>query len=273
MSCISILLASFTLLNIVKSADGYSRSYSENYVVVGKAFTREEANDYCIDNFGTELADIGSQQQMDELRGLISDSPLVELWIGLNDIDNEGIFVWENDNTYDYTKWRVQEPSGNGNCVFLNPDGEWVNKECDDSYWLRFFACNRHSIATSDNYIYVTDKWVNHRDAKEYCDNTFGNGLATILSPSNQEEIELLISSKFESGRIVYTGLNDEGTSDIYYWNEQNNFGGYTNWACNEPSDPDVENCMVIAQMFDYKWYGSRCWVPHDFICNKPLQE
>ncbi len=47
----------------------------------------------------------------------------INYWIGLTNLANEGVFVWQTDFTEaDYTNWREGEPNGDegaGDCVHL----------------------------------------------------------------------------------------------------------------------------------------------------------
>ena len=47
-------------------------------------------------------------------------------WIGLNDIQTEGTFVWVGPST-SYRNWRTSEPSGGirENCVHMVPGRKW----------------------------------------------------------------------------------------------------------------------------------------------------
>ena len=54
-------------------------------------------------------------------------------WIGYNDIDNEGTFVWDDGSTSTYTNWADGEPNdaiGNTNCVHTYHTGEWNDGYC-----------------------------------------------------------------------------------------------------------------------------------------------
>lgn len=60
------------------------------------------------------------------------------LWIGLNDQQNEGIFIWSDGTSYnrsEYTNWGPGEPSNQGGerCVTLL-DKVWNNDDCTKEY-------------------------------------------------------------------------------------------------------------------------------------------
>jgi hypothetical protein len=64
-------------------------------------------------------------------------------WIGLNDIDQEGTFVWVTGDPLDFELWVPGEPnnSGNEDCAEIRFDnGEWNDEGCGDS---RHYVCER----------------------------------------------------------------------------------------------------------------------------------
>ena len=66
----------------------------------------------------------------------------IELWIGINDIVEEGTFVYgSNGELVTWTNWGPGEPNngGNGDCVRLKQE-EWWDLNCDYS---KPFVCER----------------------------------------------------------------------------------------------------------------------------------
>ena len=57
-------------------------------------------------------------------------------WIGLNDGDREGTFVWVNAEPFTFTNWNGGEPNNNNDedCVGMLGDGRWNDFDCGDSY-------------------------------------------------------------------------------------------------------------------------------------------
>ena len=60
-------------------------------------------------------------------------------WMGFNDIDSEGTWVWEDGTTVSYTNWAAGEPndSGGEDCGQLNryhPDTTWNDEPCTSSF-------------------------------------------------------------------------------------------------------------------------------------------
>ncbi|KAF1744911.1 hypothetical protein MXB_1360, partial [Myxobolus squamalis] len=54
------------------------------------------------------------------------------IWIGLNDIDNEGIWEWSDNSKLEFSKWAKNYPTNNHkNCVYFDhEDSKWTQYEC-----------------------------------------------------------------------------------------------------------------------------------------------
>ena len=72
----------------------------------------------------TENACIVSELNANSFGGVI--------WIGFNDVANEGSHVWYDQSPIVYTNWNGGEPnnSGNEDCVQIYPDGKWNDLNC-----------------------------------------------------------------------------------------------------------------------------------------------
>ncbi len=67
----------------------------------------------------------------------------LQIWIGLNDLDTEGTFVWEDNTPLGFTSWKPGDPNNMWNlehCVEVNYEqrGYWNDIGCGD---LKTFAC------------------------------------------------------------------------------------------------------------------------------------
>ena len=68
------------------------------------------------------------------------------MWIGLNDIANEGSFVYNSDqSSISWANWRDSQPNnvgGGQDCVAANRNGngKWDDDKCDD---LKSFVCEK----------------------------------------------------------------------------------------------------------------------------------
>ena len=94
--------------------------------------TWEEANEYCYDTYGTQLATANNDLDWNDIEALFNmDSSYSQAWIGLNDVNNDGSWEWATANYNDtpislsWNNWASNEPNGatNENCVASNSYG------------------------------------------------------------------------------------------------------------------------------------------------------
>ena len=60
-----------------------------------------------------------------------------DAWFGMNDLDVEGTWVWEDGSTVTYTNWDTSEPNdwGSGeDCGYIKTSGKWNDYPCDTSH-------------------------------------------------------------------------------------------------------------------------------------------
>lgn len=66
------------------------------------------------------------------------------VWIGGNDRENEGHFVWSRDgNPITFTNWDSGNPdnyNGNEDCIEMRRDGIWNDRRCDHR---TLFVCEK----------------------------------------------------------------------------------------------------------------------------------
>lgn len=117
--------------------EGWTRppSLSSCYRLTSEAMSWTEARDDCADQ-GAHLAIVDEQPENDYARALLSNG---NLWIGLNDLDTEGAFVWVNGKPPIFTHWGVGEPNDGSlfeaeDCTHLRNDGFWNDENCASEY-------------------------------------------------------------------------------------------------------------------------------------------
>ena len=118
-----------------------------------------DAQEYCQDTFGTDLASVHSDQDMDIITTL---SNGLRVWIGLNDIDEEGTFIWTDGSPFDYAIWKPGEPNNydSGHGVFDDCGEIWTSiMSWNDRYCTatRYFLCNIHPPTSSPTMQPTTD--------------------------------------------------------------------------------------------------------------------
>ena len=109
---------------------------------------------------------------MDDTR---SNSSSTQCWIGLNDIKNEGIFVWSDGSGSFYRNWGYNQPNndyGVGNCVSLWHIPDWRDRPCADlptCYFCRTNGEDADDICGIKMSFRMHNKLLRHHDSdKQY---------------------------------------------------------------------------------------------------------
>ncbi|MBN2499054.1 MAG: hypothetical protein JXR96_30975, partial [Deltaproteobacteria bacterium] len=111
------------------------------YYFCDSASTWDEALAACQSYGGAHLATVDDSTENTMLRDAMDGLGLGDFWIGYNDRDAEGTWVWEEDgSTSSYHPWSPGEPNGheNENCAEVRGDGRWNDLRCTDD---RAFVC------------------------------------------------------------------------------------------------------------------------------------
>ena len=108
-----------------------------------KAYTTEldyeDAKAQC-ESDGTFLAVPRSQTQNDFFADLLTLNWDENLWIGINDIEEEGSFVAVDGSDVSWTNWGTYHPDGAGDGVYIdNWNGRWFDSDVSDT---RVFVCS-----------------------------------------------------------------------------------------------------------------------------------
>ena len=188
---------------------------SSNYILVTPGTTWDNADLYCYQVFGTQLATIESSENS-EAKSLCSNGGAQTefCWIGFNDIDIEGTYVWSSGDSVSYTNWDTSnsQPTGNSleNGVVINPtDGLWSDIDTD---LIRPFLCNR--IYESAHY-HLDASLKQQNTANDLCN---GLGLASINSQDENDEAQRLCANAGIGGTGCWTGLQYSSGNGIYFW-------------------------------------------------------
>ena len=97
------------------------------------------AHDICSD-YGYDLVNIHSYEELLNIGDNLS--VVASIWLGLNDIEEEGEWVWSNGEEHNYVNWTMNEPnqfwSDEYDCAYITPYGEWGTSQCD---YLSAYMC------------------------------------------------------------------------------------------------------------------------------------
>ena len=105
-----------------------------------------DANDHCKNTYGTNLAIITNKDSDDYAKNMIQTEGISSVWIGCNDIENEGLYKWVGGYGFIddiYQGWQSSSPSNSSdeNCCRLESTG-WDNIDCvvQDPFLCNFAA-------------------------------------------------------------------------------------------------------------------------------------
>lgn len=104
-----------------------------------------EAQSYCREEFTTDLASVHSEEDMSELRNVVSSVSSEDIWLGLSlnvgswrwSLQKEGFYV---NSSAEFRMWTHEQPNnhkGQQNCIRLDEDG-WNDAFCSRQY---MFVC------------------------------------------------------------------------------------------------------------------------------------
>ncbi|XP_063963415.1 uncharacterized protein LOC129273234 [Lytechinus pictus] len=187
---------------------GWTRNGNACYQLVESAVDYTTALAACrgLNDYG-DLASIGDQDENDFLLALSRRTfEMNSYWIGYNDLDEEGTWVWTDGTVTSYTNWNSGEPSGGSeHCGALrwSSDGTWNDAHCSSSYgYVCKYPLNTISCAewkrkgyTSNGYYTIDPDGRNNGvdPYRVYCDMTT-DASTGITKFEHQEEYRSLVT-------------------------------------------------------------------------------
>ncbi|XP_070535374.1 macrophage mannose receptor 1-like isoform X2 [Ptychodera flava] len=227
------------------------------------------------------------------------------IWIGLNDIDNEGKYVWSDGSNVNYTNWRrfrTGYKDYTPDCVSLQSILR-IGRGMEATTW-RLRPCNRNvgswmckipsgeelitpSPPPTPDYCYENNTvWLKYGDnmcyffstsaviepktwteSRKYC---HSKG-AELLSVHDANETAWIASRlQLEEIRPWWIGLRQYGFGGDYEWSDGTALD-YVNWLDGEPNNFDgMEECAQISESSDTaQWNDQLCAGEFSFICKK----
>ncbi|KAG2465938.1 MRC1 protein, partial [Polypterus senegalus] len=242
------------------------------------------------------------EEQTFLLNELSKQSPKKTYWIGLNDIANEGQFVWVDNKRLDRSKsfwgvnwdgtmepdnWRNQE-----NCVKIQKTATasgWYDAYCletnnviceraAEGITLTCYVCPQNwMLFNSKCYLFSSNK-LTWTDGLDGCK---AEGAHLVIIESEEEQTFLLNEmSKQSSQKPYWIGLNDIVTEGQFFWvdnkrlDRSKSFWG-VNWdGFMEPDNwRNQEDCVQIQKNATASgWYDACCSQTNNVICEKAAE-
>ncbi|XP_067232917.1 C-type mannose receptor 2-like [Chanodichthys erythropterus] len=251
--------------------------------------TWQDAESYCVAQNG-HLVSIHDQETISFLTAHMSRSS----WVGLNDIDREGTFVWTDGTQADFLPWETNQPDNwqnNEDCVHIrgtehHDTGKINDLPCTATYP---FICQKAKgqgppappttgpgwnekcgswVADPFNdycYLFTTLSMRKWADARADCVNQ-GGDLISITEPFEQGFIQAQIQT-VPTGVSLWMGAHDSITEGGWTWTDGSPFR-YINWAAGNPDDYYGEDCLSIL-INSGAWNDDNCENKRGYICKR----
>uniref|UniRef100_A0A663EA94 Mannose receptor C-type 1 n=1 Tax=Aquila chrysaetos chrysaetos TaxID=223781 RepID=A0A663EA94_AQUCH len=230
------------------------------------------ARDACID-LGGNLATIPNEQVQAFLFYHLKDAT-TNVWIGMNDINEESTFLWTDGSTVFYTNWVNGAPEQKQSyfdyydyerLTDITSDGKWRDDSCDNE---RGYICQMNSLRTTnpssgfarygDGSYSIVSSEMQWEEARKNCQDKS----AELASISDAYIHSFLWIQMLKYGEPVWIGLNSNMTGSYYKWTD-NLKTRYTKWAAGEPKE---KNACVYLDL-DGTWKTASCNESYFSVC------
>ncbi|XP_069815822.1 macrophage mannose receptor 1-like [Dendropsophus ebraccatus] len=255
-------------------------SYQINYP---SALTWHQARISCQQQ-DAELLSITELHEQAYISGLLS-SLTGALWIGLNSLDLNAGWRWDDGDPFRYLNWLPGNPSEDPdvNCVAVNSENsKWESKNCKQKLG---YICEKDSRkapvvpspGTKDP-TFCPSSWIPYNG---YCyhlvheKKTWQNAMLScrkeegdLVSLHNIEEASAVASQfQFGDAEYIWLGLNDLKTQLFFEWSDGSPVT-YTTWQRGEPSHliGIQEDCVALSTK-DGQWADKICEKLFPYIC------
>ncbi|KAM6984695.1 C-type mannose receptor 2-like [Aplochiton taeniatus] len=250
----------------------------------------QDAETICANQNG-HLASFHTEQ---ELSFLTSHMPAAA-WVGLNDINAEGQYVWTDRSLSDFLPWAPNQPDnwqGNEDCMHVrghnHPESGTLNDDfCTSTYdyickkakgqgpppqpptsgpgWNE--KCGNWMADPFNDFCYLFNyqsprKWA---EARADCLNQ-GGDLLSITEIVEQGFIQSQVQL-IPTGVSMWMGGHDSITEGGWEWTDGSPFR-YIHWAPNQPDNYFGENCLSMYVNGGY-WNDDNCDHSRGYICKR----
>lgn len=205
------------------------------------------------------------------------------VWIALNSNLTQNEYVWTDNWKLRYTNWAADEPKLKSACVYLDVDGYWKTKHCNESL---HYLCKRSSETPATEPPQLPGRcpgkeqssWIPFHGHCYYIESSFTRNWgqasleclrmgATLASIENAAEADFLSYhvEPLQSKTNFWIGFyrNVEGT---WLWIDNVPLS-YVNWNSGDPSG-DRNDCTALVAKNGY-WTNIHCSSYKGFICKR----
>uniref|UniRef100_A0A3P8R4U7 C-type lectin domain-containing protein n=1 Tax=Astatotilapia calliptera TaxID=8154 RepID=A0A3P8R4U7_ASTCA len=195
-----------------------------------------------------------------------------EVWIGLNDKEQEGMWKWVDGTPLTLMYWATTQPDDGGeeNCAYINKWGRfWNDYSCSYSHqWICENTPNHNKTCpvgwSFSHSCYLISKRSAPWDAARMDCRDRGADLVVINSPEEQKFLSTVTTAE------VWIGLNDEEQEGSWKWVDGTP-QILTYWARGEPNNGGHEDCVSV-EIEKNTWFDRPCSSSHQWICEKVLE-
>ena len=221
-----------------------------------------------------------------------------DIWVGLSDLQTEGVWEWASGCESTYYSWQRGRPNG-GNCVRMRynkrPDWDDVKCKSGNECPCQFPAIKEPSLSPSRDPTHqptksptlpptlspvseseCDDGWlaydgncykmVSHDETFESCDALCATEGATMLCIPDAATNAWVGNNLMTSGADLWIGLSDEATEGQWEW-ASGCSSTYFDWNSGAPGGGTRENCVRIQYGSRPKWNDRECYFGFDCAC------
>ncbi|XP_077993989.1 macrophage mannose receptor 1-like [Glandiceps talaboti] len=259
---------------------GYQQYWNGCYRPFTGSYTYNQARSQCQQE-NAELVSIVDvyEQAYVEYHMLLSGQTF---WIGLNDIQSEGVYKWSDGTPVMYTYWGPDEPSRDigGGCVVMSADGTWDDTLCSLTaggickYWT---APQPTTPFPGEGSCFTNSSWTKYGgycyhfsnsqeqtswpEASYECER-LGGYLVTIESEAENDYIQTTLQ---ENSMNVWIGLN-RNLQGGFEWVDRKPVS-YTKWADGEPNGLTTGEDCGEMYFSSGEWNDVDCSWRVGFVC------
>ncbi|NXE05186.1 MRC1 protein, partial [Lophotis ruficrista] len=267
---------------------GWKRHGFYCYLVGHTSVTFSEAKKTCERSNGY-LTSVGDRYEQAYLTSLVGLSSEKYFWIGLSDMEEQGMFKWTTGEGVLYTNWNAAMPGNEAGCVALrtgNAAGLWDVQNCEvkakflckklaekiilpltpetasDSKCPLGWDTSNSTNSCFRGFVREENQKKTWFEARDFC-REIGGDLAAIRSKEEQIVIENLILKKSPSSQPFWIGLQCLDPDGGLSWSD----GSPVNYKKNYFYNTAFEYCGAISEEHSTSWIKVHCEYSHNWIC------